>query len=305
MLTHDVPLRIASWPAGGMSMNDSPHIPVLGAKALEYLAVRDGGVYLDATFGAGGYSRAMLAAADCRVIGIDRDQSAIAGGADLVEAAKGRLTLVEDQFSNLDEVARNCGVDRLDGVVLDLGVSSMQLDRAERGFSFRHDGPLDMRMGGEGPSAAHAHVERTVVPERKATLGAIELHRRDAEVEHHAIEAVDPAIARDLIEIGELIFDQRQAAFCGLDQIGAAGTPGLVAVDADDAAIGGGKHRAAITAGAEGGIQVNAAIAHGEVFQCLGAEDGYVGAVVHAHPACGPARNPEWDIVGQHEYGST
>ncbi|HZL30757.1 MAG TPA: 16S rRNA (cytosine(1402)-N(4))-methyltransferase RsmH [Pseudolabrys sp.] len=137
-----------------MSMNDSPHIPVLGAKALEYLAVRDGGVYLDATFGAGGYSRAMLAAADCRVIGIDRDQSAIAGGADLVEAAKGRLTLVEDQFSNLDEVARNCGVDRLDGVVLDLGVSSMQLDRAERGFSFRHDGPLDMRMGGEGPSAA-------------------------------------------------------------------------------------------------------------------------------------------------------
>ena len=92
--------------------------------------------------------------ADCRVIGIDRDQTAIAGGADLVEEAQGRLTLVEDQFSNLDQVARDCGFEQVDGVVLDLGVSSMQLDRAERGFSFRLDGPLDMRMGKDGPSAA-------------------------------------------------------------------------------------------------------------------------------------------------------
>ena len=130
------------------------HIPVLAPQALRYLSPRDGGVYVDGTFGAGGYTRAILAAAECTVIGIDRDQSAIARGFGLVEEAKGRLTLIEDRFSNLDEVARAAGHAAVDGVVLDIGVSSMQLDQALRGFSFRLDGPLDMRMGGEGPSAA-------------------------------------------------------------------------------------------------------------------------------------------------------
>lgn len=132
----------------------APHIPVLGAPALQFLNVRDGGVYIDATFGAGGYSRAILDAADAKVIGIDRDQTAIALGADLVEQAQGRLTLIEDRFSNLDTVAREAGFDAVDGVVLDVGVSSMQLDTAERGFSFRLEGPLDMRMERLGPSAA-------------------------------------------------------------------------------------------------------------------------------------------------------
>ena len=136
--------------AGGSAL----HVPVLGRPAIDFLKLRDGGVYIDATFGAGGYTRAILAAANCTVIGIDRDQSAIAGGFDLVQQASGRLTLIEDRFSNLDAVARECGVDQVDGVVLDLGVSSMQLDTAARGFSFRHDGPLDMRMGSEGASAA-------------------------------------------------------------------------------------------------------------------------------------------------------
>ena len=136
--------------AGGLGL----HIPVLGAPALEFLNVHDGGVYIDATFGAGGYSRAILAAADCKVIGIDRDASALALGADLAQAANGRLTLIEDRFSSLDAVAHAAGADAVDGVVLDVGVSSMQIDTPERGFSFRLDGPLDMRMGGEGPSAA-------------------------------------------------------------------------------------------------------------------------------------------------------
>jgi 16S rRNA (cytosine1402-N4)-methyltransferase len=136
--------------AGGPAL----HIPVLGAPALQYLNVRDGGVYIDGTFGAGGYTRAILDAADCKVIGIDRDQTAIALGVDLVEDSGGRLTLVEDRFSNLDDVARSCCHDTVDGIVLDVGVSSMQLDQAERGFSFRLDGPLDMRMSGEGASAA-------------------------------------------------------------------------------------------------------------------------------------------------------
>jgi len=135
--------------AGGLAH----HIPVLGRRVAEYLNIRHDGLYVDATFGAGGYSRAILSAG-ARVVGIDRDQTAIAMGADLVEAAQGRLILTEDRFSNLEAACRELDIDGVDGVVFDLGVSSMQLDRAERGFSFRHDGPLDMRMGGDGPSAA-------------------------------------------------------------------------------------------------------------------------------------------------------
>ncbi len=132
----------------------APHIPVLGRPAVHFLNVHDGGVYLDATFGAGGYTRAILAAADCRVIAIDRDPSAIARGRELVVQSKGRLTLVEDRFSNLEEVTQAHAVEAVDGVVLDLGVSSMQLDERARGFSFRQDGPLDMRMAASGVSAA-------------------------------------------------------------------------------------------------------------------------------------------------------
>src|SRR5262249_26342439 len=141
---------------GGSAVAGGPalHIPVLGRPAVDFLNVRDGGIYIDGTFGAGGYTRAILAAANCRVIAIDRDQSAVARGADLVEEAKGRLLVTEDRFSNLDTVAREGGYDRVDGVVLDLGVSSIQLDTPGRGFSFRLDGPLDMRMSGEGVSAA-------------------------------------------------------------------------------------------------------------------------------------------------------
>src|SRR4029079_6014869 len=127
------------------------HVPVLGRPALEMLNVRDGGIYIDGTFGAGGYSRAILAAADAQVIAIDRDQSAVADGMDLVQSANGRLTLVEDRFSALDRVAEKFGHRSVDGVVLDLGVSSMQLDQADRGFSFRLRGTLHMRLGGSGP----------------------------------------------------------------------------------------------------------------------------------------------------------
>ncbi len=129
------------------------HIPVLARQVLECLAPRPGGIYIDGTFGAGGHTRGLLEAG-ATVIGIDRDRAAVAGGFDLVEQSGGRLTLVEDRFSQLDHVARGLGHDAVDGILLDLGVSSMQVDQAERGFSFRHEGPLDMRMGGEGPSAA-------------------------------------------------------------------------------------------------------------------------------------------------------
>ena len=130
------------------------HIPVLGREVLAWLKPHEGGVYVDATFGAGGYSRAILDADNVSVIGIDRDRTAIAGGFDLVDRSNGRLTLVEGRFSDLAEICISQGVTSVDGVVMDIGVSSMQLDEAWRGFSFRADGPLDMRMGQDGPTAA-------------------------------------------------------------------------------------------------------------------------------------------------------
>ncbi|MFG1477219.1 16S rRNA (cytosine(1402)-N(4))-methyltransferase RsmH [Xanthobacter sp. V4C-4] len=130
------------------------HLPVMLREVLAHLAPKDAGTYVDGTFGAGGYTRAILAAADCRVLAIDRDPTAIAGGQALIAASGGRLRLVQGRFSALDDLATAAGLAPLDGVVLDIGVSSMQLDQAERGFSFRRDGPLDMRMGDTGPSAA-------------------------------------------------------------------------------------------------------------------------------------------------------
>jgi 16S rRNA (cytosine1402-N4)-methyltransferase len=126
-----------------------PHIPVLGREAVDFLNPGENKRYIDATFGAGGYTKLLLAA-NGRVVGLDRDQTAIALGADLVEQSGGRLELIEANFSELAELAG----EPVDGVVFDLGVSSMQLDTAERGFSFRNDGPLDMRMGHDGASAA-------------------------------------------------------------------------------------------------------------------------------------------------------
>jgi 16S rRNA (cytosine1402-N4)-methyltransferase len=123
-------------------------------EVLEVLAPRDGGIYVDGTFGAGGYSRAILDAADCSVWGIDRDPEAIAGGAEMVRHYGERLRLVAGRFGDLDNIMRARGIAAADGITLDVGVSSMQLDTAERGFSFRLDGPLDMRMERAGRSAA-------------------------------------------------------------------------------------------------------------------------------------------------------
>lgn len=125
------------------------HVPVMLAEVVAALEPAPGKLIVDGTFGAGGYSRAFLDAG-AAVIGVDRDPEAIAGAGDLARASGGRLTLVNDRFSNLDRIAPSAGVD---GVALDVGVSSMQLDQAARGFSFQSEGPLDMRMGAAGPSA--------------------------------------------------------------------------------------------------------------------------------------------------------
>jgi 16S rRNA (cytosine1402-N4)-methyltransferase len=154
--------------AGGLAR----HVPVMLGEVVDLLAPAAGGIYIDGTFGAGGYTSAILARG-AHVIAIDRDPTAIAGGQDLVRTAGGRLRLVEGRFSALDEIARAHGSERVDGVVLDIGVSSMQVDTAERGFSFRGEGPLDMRMGGDGPTAADVvnHMETSALARVIAVLG--------------------------------------------------------------------------------------------------------------------------------------
>jgi 16S rRNA (cytosine1402-N4)-methyltransferase len=153
----------ATPPAGGPAR----HIPVLLNEAVAALGVHEGGAYLDATFGAGGYSRAILAQGG-KVLALDRDPAAIAAGRALAAQAKGRLTLVQGRFGALDDIALASGFGRLDGVVLDVGLSSMQVDEAGRGFSFRNDAPLDMRMESAGRSAADILAE-----EDEATIADI------------------------------------------------------------------------------------------------------------------------------------
>lgn len=133
---------------------DFNHVPVLLDQVVRLLAPRDDALYLDGTFGAGGHSRALLAAARCRVIGIDRDPRAVERGGALAREYPGRLTVVEGRFGDMEALLASLGLTAAAGIVLDLGVSSPQIDDPARGFSWRADGPLDMRMGREGVSAA-------------------------------------------------------------------------------------------------------------------------------------------------------
>ncbi|MGI9411373.1 MAG: 16S rRNA (cytosine(1402)-N(4))-methyltransferase RsmH [Hyphomicrobiaceae bacterium] len=132
--------------AGGSCGPENRHVPVLLDAVLTHLAPHDGGHYVDGTFGAGGYTRAILDAADCRVSAFDRDPQAVHDGSALVQHYQPRLTLTLQRFGNLETALAPQDSTGVDGVVFDIGVSSMQLDQAERGFSFQHDGPLDMRM---------------------------------------------------------------------------------------------------------------------------------------------------------------
>ena len=130
----------------------APHVPVLVNEVLGALAIQAGDTVVDGTFGAGGYTRAMLAAGAGRVIAFDRDPDAIEAGRSLVPDPN--LTLINERFSQMDRVLAERGIDQVGAIALDIGVSSMQLDRADRGFSFSADGPLDMRMSRSGLTAA-------------------------------------------------------------------------------------------------------------------------------------------------------
>ncbi|MET1111271.1 MAG: 16S rRNA (cytosine(1402)-N(4))-methyltransferase RsmH [Allosphingosinicella sp.] len=132
----------------------APHVPVLLAEVAAALAVAPGETHVDGTFGAGGYTNAILEKGAARVYAFDRDPDAIQEGEALAASSGGRLTLVPERFSRMRQALALRDVHEVDGVTLDIGVSSMQLDRAERGFSFQSDGPLDMRMARDGESAA-------------------------------------------------------------------------------------------------------------------------------------------------------
>src|SRR5580704_16741241 len=188
---------------GGKSVAGSlaRHIPVLARRAIGWLGVHSGGLYIDATFGAGGYTRAILETPGARVIGIDRDRDAIAAGAALVEAAQGRLELIEDRFSNLASIAGDAAVD---GIVFDLGVSSMQLDEAARGFSFRLDGPLDMRMQRAGPSAADI-VARASERDLAAIIGTLGEENHARAVARAIVRARDEHAIETTAALAEIV----------------------------------------------------------------------------------------------------
>jgi 16S rRNA (cytosine1402-N4)-methyltransferase len=158
------------------------------AEVLAALAPRDGGIYVDGTFGAGGYTRGLLAAAQCRVLAIDRDPQAISGGAALVSDFPDRLTLVEGRFSDMQELAARFDIAMIDGATLDVGVSSMQLDDGARGFSFIKDGPLDMRMEQSGPSAADI-VNRAEADELTRIIGILGEERKARAIAHAIVKA--------------------------------------------------------------------------------------------------------------------
>jgi 16S rRNA (cytosine1402-N4)-methyltransferase len=165
-------------PRAGAPDASTAHVPVLLRAVLAALQSAAGEVVVDATFGRGGYARAFLEAAACTVVGIDRDPAALTAGRALADDFPGRLTLLAGRFGSLDRLLARAGIGPVDGVAFDLGVSSPQLDDAARGFSFRFDGPLDMRMGDTGATAADAV---NTLPE--ADLAAI---LRDLGEERHA-----------------------------------------------------------------------------------------------------------------------
>jgi 16S rRNA (cytosine1402-N4)-methyltransferase len=189
----------------------SPHIPVLLDEVVAALAVAPGetpkGIYVDGTFGAGGYTRALLNKGAARIFAFDRDPHAIRKGEAAATASGGRLTLVPERFSRMRQALRSHGVEQVDGVTLDIGVSSMQLDQAERGFSFQADGPLDMRMSGDeggGRSAAD------IVNEASETELADLLYHYGEETQSRRVARAIVA-ARPITRTGELAAVVRKA----------------------------------------------------------------------------------------------
>ena len=182
----------------------APHVPVLLNEVLAALAIAPGETHVDGTFGAGGYSKAILEKGAARIFAFDRDPQAIRAGEEVAAASGGRLAHPGETLRNQRQALRDRGVDSVDGVTLDIGVSSMQLDQAERGFSFQGDGPLDMRMSSEGRSAADIVNE---APE--AELADILYHYGEEKQSRRVARAI--VAARPIARTGELADVVRKA----------------------------------------------------------------------------------------------
>ncbi len=187
-------------------MTNQAHIPVMGDAAVAALCPRDNGIYVDGTFGAGGYTRKILDAANCRVIGFDRDPTAIAKAQGWVKDYGERLTLIERPFGEMAEALAEIGITAIDGLVLDLGVSSMQLDEGERGFSFMNPGPLNMRMDGDEQGLT---AKRVVAEASEAQLADI-IHfygedRKARSIARHIIRARNEKEITTTQELADII----------------------------------------------------------------------------------------------------
>ena len=180
------------------------HIPVMLDHVIEHLAPQPGDVLIDGTFGGGGYTRAILEAADCQVIGIDRDPDALKRSEEVKSEYGKRLTMLNGRFGDMDSLIEAHGVSGVDGVVLDLGVSSFQLDEADRGFSFMRDGPLDMRMAQSGPSAADVvnAAAETVIADILFQLGE---ERQSRRIARQIIAARKSAPFQTTLQLADLI----------------------------------------------------------------------------------------------------
>ena len=197
------------------------HIPAMLQEVLAALAPRSGAIYVDGTFGAGGYSAALLDAADCRVWGIDRDPDAAACGRSFAARYGDRLSVLCGPFGEMDALLAARGIAAVDGVALDLGVSSMQLDRPERGFSFRTDGPLDMRMSQDGPSAADV-VNNAAESELADIIHRFGEDRRARRIARAIVEARSRAPIRRTLELAEIVRRCQPAPKPGTDAIDTA-----------------------------------------------------------------------------------
>ena len=176
------------------------HTPVLLEDTLQAIAPRDGALYVDGTFGGGGHTRALLDRADCRVFAIDRDPEAVARGAALAARYPGRLSLVHGRFSQLDRLLGRQGESGSDGVLLDLGVSSFQLDEAGRGFSFRTDGPLDMRMDIAAGTSAADFINTASEAEIAGTIARLGEERHSRRIARAIVAARPLTRTEDLAE---------------------------------------------------------------------------------------------------------
>ena len=184
--------------------NTSAHIPVLRDEVVGQLAPRDRGIYVDGTLGACGYAEAILDSADCRVYGIDRDPQAIENAKEKSKNWDGRLIPLQGRFGDMEDLLKAEAVIAVDGVTLDLGVSSMQLDEAERGFSFLRDGPLDMRMSRDGLSAADV-VNQTPEGDLADLIYMYGEERRSRQVAHAIVTARKDAPITRTLELADVV----------------------------------------------------------------------------------------------------